>query len=91
MDKGIWKETVRENANEEAIGSHDRCKGGVFAMKRKGVPFVERGKRGGERVCERTIEKRIYPATQVTTNSTSVFCREEGWEEEDGARLSLSK
>ena len=47
MDKGVWKEAVREDANEEAMRSRDRGEGEVYATKREGVPFVERRKRGG--------------------------------------------
>ena len=32
----------------------------------------------------------IWPSKSLT-NSTSIFCREEGWEEEDGARLLISQ
>jgi len=56
-------------------------------MKRKGIPTVKRGERGGKGICERTIEKRIYPAVEVTTNSASILCGEERQEEMNGARL----
>ena len=29
------------------MGSCNRCEGGVYAMKREGVPFVKRRERGG--------------------------------------------
>ena len=90
MDKSIWKEAVREDANKEAMGLCDRCKGGVYTTKREDVPFVERGKRGGKRVCERTAEEGLHLAVKITTNGTSVLCRKKGWEEEDGVRLSIS-
>ena len=60
-------------------------------MKRKGIPAVERGERGGKRICKGAVKERIHPAIEVTTNSTSIFCRKEGWEEKDGARLQVSK
>jgi len=47
MDKGVWEETVGKDADKEVVGSHDRCEGGVYAMKREGVPFVEKRKGGG--------------------------------------------
>jgi len=56
-------------------------------MKRKGIPTVKRGERGGKGICERTIEKRIYPAVEVTTNSASILCGEERQEEMNDARL----
>jgi len=40
---------------------------------------------------EGAIEEGVYPAVKVTTNSTSVLCREERWEEENGLRLSILK
>ena len=46
-------------------------------MKRKGIPTVKRGERGGKRICEGAVEKRIYPAIKVTINSASIFCRKE--------------
>ena len=60
-------------------------------MKRKGIPAVKRGERGGKRICEETVEERIHLAIEVTTNGTSIFCRKEGWEEKNGARLQVSK
>ena len=60
-------------------------------MKRKGIPTVERGERGGKRMCEGAVEEGIHLAIKVTANSTSIFCGEEGQEEKDGARLQVSK
>jgi len=47
-------------------------------MKRKGIPTVKRGERGGKRICERTVEEGIHPVIKVTANSTSIFCGKEG-------------
>ena len=55
-------------------------------MEGKGVSFVERRKGGGEGICKGTAKKGVYPAVKITTNGAGVLCREEGWEEEDGAR-----
>ena len=60
-------------------------------MERKDIPAVERGERGGKRICEEAVEERIHLAIKVTTNGTSIFCRKEGWEEKDGTRLQVSK
>ena len=62
MDKGVWKEAVGKNANKKNMGSYDRCEGGVHTMKREGIPFVKRGKRGSERIHEGTTEEGIHPA-----------------------------
>jgi len=60
-------------------------------MKRKDIPTVKRGERGGKRICERTIEERIYLAVEVTTNSTGILYGEERRKEIDGARLQVSQ
>ena len=44
MDKGVRKEAVRKDAYKKIVRSHNRRKGGVYATKREGVPFVERRK-----------------------------------------------
>ena len=87
MDKGVWKEAIREDADEKDIGSCNRCQRGVCTKKREGIPIVERSERRSERVYERAVEKRIHSAIKVTTNSTSIFCGEEGWKEANGAEL----
>jgi len=33
------------------------------------------------------VEKKIHQTFEVTSNGTGILCREEGWEEENGARL----
>jgi len=91
MDKGVQEEAIRKDANKEVVESCDRDEERVCTIKRKGIPTVERGERGGKRICERTIEERIYPAIKVTTNSASILCREERQEETDGARLQVSQ
>ena len=79
MDKGVWKEAAREDANEEVIGSCDKCEGRVCAEEGEDVSVVKGGERGGKRICERTVEKRIHLAVKVTTNSAGVLHRKEGW------------
>jgi len=77
MDKGVWEEAVRKDANKKGVGPHDRCEGGVCTMKRKGIPIVKRREREGKRICERAVAEGIYPAVEVTTNGASIFCGEE--------------
>ena len=91
MDKGVWKEAVRKNADKKIVGPCDRCERGVCTMKMKGIPTVKRGERGGKRIYEGTVEEGIHPTVKVTANSAGIFCGEEGWEEKDGARLQISK
>jgi len=45
--------------------------------------------RGSERVYLRANEEGIYLTIKVTTDCTSILCRKEGWEEEEGTRLSV--
>ena len=77
MNKGVWKEAVREDADEKNMRSYNRCEKGVCAKKREDVSIVKRRKGGGERICKRIVEKRIYPAIKVTLNSASILCRKE--------------
>jgi len=91
MDKGVWEEIVGEDTYKKVVGSCNRRERGIHAEKRESVPFVKSRKGGSEGICEGAIEEGVHPAVQITTNGTSVLCRKEGWEEEDGARLSLSK
>ena len=60
VDKDIWKEAVRKNANEETMRSCNRCQGGICTKKRKGIPIVERRERRSERVHKEAVAKRIY-------------------------------
>ena len=60
-------------------------------MKRKDIPIIERRERGGKRVCERTVAKRIYPTIKVTANGAGILCGEERWKEMNGAGLQISE
>jgi len=91
MDKGVREEAIRKDANKEVVGSCDRDERRVCTTKRKGIPTVERGERGGKGICERTIEERIYLAIKVTTNGTGILCGEKRRKETDGARLQVSQ
>ena len=91
MDKGVWEEAVRKNADKKIVGPYNRCKEGVCTTKMKGISAVEREERGGKRIYEGTVKERIHPTIKVTTNSAGIFCGKEEWEEKDGARLQVSK
>ena len=91
MSHNIREEAVRENAYKKIVGPCDRREGGVYAMKREGIPFVERRKRGGQRVYEGTVKEGVHLAVKITTNGAGVLCRKEGWEEEDGPGLPISE
>jgi len=50
VDKGVWEEAVGKNADKESVGPCDRCKEEICSEEGKGVPIVERRKRGSKRV-----------------------------------------
>ena len=91
MDKGVWEEVIREDADEKGVGLCNRCKGRVCTKEGEGVSIVKGGKGRGKRVCKRTVKKGIHSAVEITANGTSVLCREERWEEKDGAGLQVLK
>jgi len=62
MDKGIWKEAIREDAYKEIVGSHDRCKERIYVKKGKGLPFVQREERRSKGICEGAVEEGLHPA-----------------------------
>jgi len=66
---------------------HNRDKEGIFTEKRKIVSIVKGGKGGSKRVCKGAVEKRIYLAVKITSNSASILCGEEGWKEKDDVEL----
>ena len=82
MDKGVWKEAIREDADEEGVGSCDRCQGGVHIKKREGIPIVERRERRGKEVYLGATEEGIHSAIKVTSNGASIFHREERWKKQ---------
>jgi len=79
VDKGVWEEAVGENAHEKIVGSHNRCKRGVYAMKMEGISSVKRRKRGSQGIHEGAVEEGVHLAVEVTANSASVLCGEKGW------------
>ena len=91
MNKGIWEKAVRENTNEETMGSRDRHEGEVCTKEEESIPIVERGKRRGEGVHSGLAKEGIYSAVKVTSNGASVLCRKERWKEVNGAGLQVSQ
>ena len=59
------------------MGPCDRYKKRVCTEEGEGISIVKGGKVRGKRVCKRTVKKEIHSAIEITTNSTSVLCREE--------------
>jgi len=79
------------NAHKKNLGSHNRYEGEICAEEEKGIPVVKRRKREGMRIYQETIEKRIYLTLKVASDSASVLCRKERWEEVDGTRRNNKK
>jgi len=90
VDKDVWEEAVREDANEKVMGSYNKCEGRVHTEEGEGVSVVKGGKRRSERICERIVAEGIYSAVKITADGTSILCREEGWKKEDSSGLSIS-
>ena len=89
MNRGIWEETVRKNADQKSMGPYDRSKGGICAKKGESISVVKRRKKEDERVYSGAAEEGIYPTVKVTTNSTNILCRKERQKEMDGIRLQI--
>ena len=51
MNKSVQEEAVREDADKEGMGPHNRCEGRVCAEEGEGVPIVKGEKVRGKRVC----------------------------------------
>ena len=86
-DKSVWQETIGEDTYTKDLGLCHRHERRVCVKKGEGIPIVKRREGGSMRIHTETIEERVYLTLEVTPNGTSVFCREEGWEKEDGAGL----
>jgi len=66
-----------------------KCEKRVCAKEGEGVLIVERRERRGVQVHRGTVEEGLHQTLKVVSNGTSVFCKKEGWEEEDGTRLLI--
>ena len=69
INKNVWKEVIREDADKEGVGPCDRYERRVHTEERKG----ERKERRSKRICERAVAKRVHMAIKVTTNGTSIL------------------
>ena len=70
---------------------YNRSQGRIYTKKRESVSLVERRKRRSKGVHPGADEEGVYKTVEITTDSTGILCGEEGWKEEDGAGLSISK
>ena len=89
MDKSVWEEAIRENANKEGVGPCNRHKRGIYAEERKGISIVERREGRSEEIYQGIAEKGVYSSIKVTSNSTGVLCKEERQKKENGTRLQI--
>ena len=60
MNKSLWQETVRVNAHKEDLESCNKYKGRICTKEEKSIPVAKRRKRGGTRVHQGTVKKRVY-------------------------------
>jgi len=77
MDKSIWEEAIREDANEEGVEPHDKGKREVCTEEGEGLSVIKGRERRSARIHQRTTKERVHQTLKVTPNSTSVLCREE--------------
>jgi len=61
----------------------------ICSEKGEDISIVKNKKRGGSKVCERSVKKGLYLTIEITTDITSVLCAKEGWEEEDSAKILI--
>ena len=71
------------------MGSYYRSHERFCVKKGKDISIVENREGEGIGICERSVEKGIYLTIEVTTNITGILCTKEGWEKENGVRLSI--
>jgi len=59
----------------------------IDLKERESVLLVKRSKR----VHPEANKEEVYKNVKITTYGTGILCGEEGWKEEDGVGLSISK
>ena len=73
------------------MGSCDRYEKRIYAKKMKSISIVERRERGSERIYQGTVKERVHQTLKVAPDGAGVLCRQEGWKEENGTRISISQ
>jgi len=61
----------------------------ICTEERESISLIKRRKRRSKGVYSKTDEEGVYKTIKITTNGTSILCREERWKEEDGTRLLI--
>ena len=73
------------------MGPYYRFEERIHAKEEENLSLVHlKRERGSKRVYSEADEEGVYLTIKVTTDCTSILCRKEEWEEEDGTRLSVS-
>jgi len=65
------------------VGPYNRFEEEIYAKERKNLFLVQRRERESKRVYSGIKKEKIYSIIKVTTDYTSVLCREEEWEKEN--------
>ena len=91
MEKGVWKKGVRENTSTKDLGLCHRTERGVYAKKEKGILIIKGGKGKSTGICGGSVEKRIHPTFQVTSNITGTLCGKKEWHAKNGTGLLIHK
>ncbi len=60
-------------------------------QKEKVYPLSREEREEVREFVKEQLRKRYIRLSKITTNSTGVLCREEGWKEEDGSGLPISE
>jgi len=59
-----------------------------FCFKKgKDISIIKNREEGSSRVCEGSVEKKVYSTIKITIDVTGVLCAKEEWEEEYNAGL----
>ena len=91
MEEGVWKGRIRMHAHQKAMGPCDRVKRKVRAKKREGILIVKGGKGRSTGIHRGSVEKRIHPTFQVTSNITGTLCGKKEWHAKNGTGLLIHK
>jgi len=70
---------------------YNRFEEGICMKERESLFLIQRRKKGSEGIYSGTNKKEIYSTVKVTTDCTSIPCREEGWEEKNSTILLVSQ
>ena len=64
---------IRKNTSEKTLGPCNKPKKRFYAKEKKGISNVKKRKKGDERICRGTVEKRVHQTLKVTLDFTSIL------------------